>query len=403
MEHLLAPAPIRKSGCTDASQFAPVIDRRVIAFAQNTLPEMFDPNTGLFCNRLTLTEEDRLSRIGASPRYSLIALMGLARARQTHVIDGVPITTALKTAADDILTGGSVGELGLLLWAASEIPGSDAPAFRGSIYAGFTRSLDNAHKRTLTMELAWALTGLAAYGADHRIDRETRQLAQRFYERIMASRVDSTGLLLCKSRVDERGYSRIRHECAYFAEQAYGMYALARYGGAFQEEKAIQAATQLGHKLIAMQGELGQWPWYLDARSGRVLDRYPVYSVHQYGMAPLAFGALAEVTGSDYSSVLQRGQKWLFGPAETGLRGTYDAERGVFWRSIRRSPHPSLHNIKKAAARMSLGHLAGFPERWNRFELDREVRPYELGWALYVGGPTQRQPKYGNGSGVRHA
>jgi hypothetical protein len=56
--------------------------------------------------------------------------------------------------------------------------------------------------------------------------------------------------------------------------------------GLFFDLSAITAATNCVCKLIALQGPQGEWPWFFDAASGRVLDFYEVYSVHQYGMAP---------------------------------------------------------------------------------------------------------------------
>ena len=78
----------------------------------------------------------------------------------------------------------------------------------------------------------------------------------------------------------------LRRRFASFASQVYLAIACYHYGELSGDSSALTLASNCVRRLIALQGPQGEWPWFYDAISGRVLDFYEVYSVHQYGMAP---------------------------------------------------------------------------------------------------------------------
>src|SRR5262249_39582519 len=80
--------------------------------------------------------------------------------------------------------------------------------------------------------------------------------------------------------------SGLRRRFASFATQIYLSIACYQYGDFAGASSAIAMANNCVRKLIALQGPRGEWPWFFDAATGRVLDFYEIYSVHQYGMAP---------------------------------------------------------------------------------------------------------------------
>ena len=57
-------------------------------------------------------------------------------------------------------------------------------------------------------------------------------------------------------------------------------------------------------QVLRAQGPLGQWAWHYNIRTGAVVDRYPVYAVHQHGMGPMAVLAVADATGQSYDDAL---------------------------------------------------------------------------------------------------
>ena len=58
------------------------------------------------------------------------------------------------------------------------------------------------------------------------------------------------------------------------------------YGELMNDDRAIKIANVCTRKLIERQGPPSNGPGFSMPSSGRVLDFYEVYSVHQYGMAP---------------------------------------------------------------------------------------------------------------------
>ncbi len=82
-----------------------------------------------------------------------------------------------------------------------------------------------------------------------------------------------------------------------FADQIYPVQALARLHASADDPAALGAAEKVARLICRAQGRDGQWWWHYDARTGRVVERYPVYSVHQHAMAPMALLDLAEAGG----------------------------------------------------------------------------------------------------------
>jgi hypothetical protein len=118
-----------------------------------------------------------------------------------------------------------------------------------------------------------------------------------------------------------------------------------------------------------------------DAERARVVEPYPIYSVHQDGMAPIALLELYEATGEErYRAAAARGVEWIYEQNEL-QRSMLDTGRRIVYRSIRRrSPWDrALLYANTAAA------LAGLSQRANwrgSLELNRTDRPYHLGWVL---------------------
>ena len=138
--------------------------------------------------------------------------------------------------------------------------------------------------------------------------------------------------------------------------------------------------------VAAAQGPAGQWWWHYDARTGAVVEGYPVYSVHQHAMAPMALLDLAErgrrLAPHRDSARDAAGCK---APPETSERLIAEDVPAI-WRKVGRTDRRKLVR-GMAAARTAV--LAGKPCRpsagCSRPALSTiECRPYELGWLLYA-------------------
>ena len=159
---------------------------------------------------------------------------------------------------------------------------------------------------------------------------------------------------------------------------AFGLKVLDRAAAAFGDDAGLQSAISCAERLCELQGPLGQWWWHYDAVEGRVIGRYPVYSVHQDGMAPMALFELSRASGRDFSGAIFKGLSWIYGHNELSM-DLRDAGHSVIWRNI----HQPKAERYLEEIRM-FGSVEGrvFPAR--RLKVLFECHPYHLGWILFA-------------------
>jgi hypothetical protein len=170
----------------------------------------------------------------------------------------------------------------------------------------------------------------------------------------------------------------LRGRIGSFADQVYPVYALARFAQAYGSKEALTMASACAQGICRVQGPQGQWWWHYDSTTGKVAGKYPVYSVHQDGMAPMALVALSKVTGCNFAGPIDKGLQWITGSNELS-RDLRDLSLHVIWRCA----HPR-HKYKMYLDD-ALG-LVGVSVNRNCAELTvrEECRPYEFGWLLYA-------------------
>ena len=337
---------------------------------------MFDDASQLFCDRLVRTGSG-LKREGFSPRYTLMTLMGLHRGEEfglRHPFKSGEILNGLLKNTEWL---DNLGDLGLLLWACALL----APERYEEVYRALNVTAAVGDKRQeaygRTMEMAWLLAGLA-HGAlaGHKSIPGLAGLAEKCYG-IVRLNQGRNGVFGHQANRDGIR-AAFRGQLGSFADQVYPIYAFSKFASAFGHEGALERAAVCAETICSAQGPLGQWWWHYDARSGRVVGRYPVYSVHQDAMAPLALFALGEASGHDYSPAIFKGLEWIYGRNELSF-DLCDTSRNIVWRSI----YPSKIGgyIEEAVS------LAGFgpPKREpTGLRVLFEDRPYHFGWVLYA-------------------
>jgi hypothetical protein len=227
------------------------------------------------------------------------------------------------------------------------------------------------------MELAWFLAGLA-HGAlaGHRNIPGFSDLARKCFD-LLKENQGRNGIFGYQSR--QSGIvGALRSRLGNFADQVYPIYAISKFGRAFGDSEALKIAQACAAAICEAQGPLGQWWWHYNSQTGRVVGRYPVFSVHQDGMAPMALFALGECTQRDYSPWIFKGLQWIYGNNE--LRRTLcDTSSSIVWRSIYL---PTL----ETQIRLALGLLGIGPPRTPPpgLRVRFEDRPYHFGWVLYA-------------------
>ncbi|MDB5535987.1 MAG: hypothetical protein JWQ65_862 [Devosia sp.] len=314
---------------------------------------------------------------GDNLRYTINVAQGLAwttEAQQRSVLDGKTAVDLALACIERAAKSGEPGAIALAAWAAAETAG----VFAGELFALLETSLSH-DKSIQTVSCAWALT--AALAARHLgPTAEVQRLASRLL--LLHAQSDS-GLFRHFTPANAAGFARGHVGC--FADQVYPIQALARLGYMDGDRVALRAAEACAARIVALQGEAGQWWWHYDTRDGSVVEGYPVYSVHQHAMAPMALLDLHEAGGADHRAALAKGLGWLDRRPETD-EPMISAEDGVIWRKIGRNEPPKLvRSVAAVTTAVSAGwHLPGLDTVFPPVKVDRECRPYEFGWMLYA-------------------
>jgi hypothetical protein len=227
------------------------------------------------------------------------------------------------------------------------------------------------------MELAWFLSGLAhAAGACPALGTTLTDASVETYHRLIENQGDYG--LFGHMSVKKSLRGRLRGRIGSFADQVYPIYGFSKFAKAFDVEDPLGPALECATAICGAQGKFGQWWWLYDAQSGRVSSRYPVYSVHQHGMAPMCLFAVEEATGQSFRDQICRGLNWIYGENELGADMRDDASN-LIWRCIL----PENRQTKFWEMAMSVIRPPTQDKHPDSLEVLYEQRPYEYGWLLY--------------------
>ncbi len=346
------------------------------------LRDCLDPKSGLFERQIR--DGSWASTLGTEAITSTaICLIGLSRA-------DIPVKAVLEPAdimmrlADRILADRYHGGLGLAFWASSALRASAPLSLLADAGLG-PEELERVIPGLTTMEVAWMVSGLLH--VDHPRLRRACDAALRELE----DRLEGETLVFRHASAAAPLRHRLRGRIANFADQVYPLQALAFAAMAQGSAELRMLANRCATRLAAAQGPLGQWWWHHDSRTGRVIERYPVYSVHQHSMAPMAFRCLLAAGGQDHAAAVSRSRTWLQAN-ELGI-DMIDSASGIIWRSIERAEEGLAQGMRRA--RIALAR----PTRNDatpRLRLNREIRPYEWGWLLYATAIESTPPPAGH-------
>ena len=344
----------------------------LVELAIRGLEAMYDKEKGLFCHRLKQIPSGNIKE-GISHRYTIMTLLGLLRAESAGYRSSVDIYAAIDALYRDTEWVDNIGDLGLLLWLSSV-----SSRRLDTFYATFDleNALHNysAARKRLTMELAWFLTGLTYASRAEEKQRPYLEPLARQTCTLLQSNQGRHGLFGHVAKWNSLA-GAVRGHVGSFADQVYPICAMAQFGQVFGMEEALQNSLQCANAICRLQGTLGQWWWHYDSATGRVVERYPVYSVHQHAMAPMALFAAQDACNADFSEQIYKGLKWISGANEL-QQDLENPAAGVIWRCIRPKKWASYATRIRA--------LVGEEQDLGAPEILFECRPYELGWLLYA-------------------
>jgi hypothetical protein len=353
----------------------------LVESAKRALPEMYLPGTAQFVQTARRSSSG-LRGEGTNLRYAAIVALGAARldsAEQRALLAGSDATRLTEAVTGQARTSTDLGAVALAAWASAEVAGVADPALVGRLVAAARSS-----RPVATVDLAWTLTALLAVRTMRDVAADADKVAAR-----LRTAQGAQGTFPHAVPRDSLPWYRAHVGC--FADQVYPIQALARHHAATTDANSLRAAERCAQRIVRLQGDAGQWWWHYDVRTGDVVEGYPVYSVHQHAMAPMALRDLRAAGGVDYQLAVNRGLSWVFDPPEAAA-GLIDDDTGAIWRKVgRRERRKAVRSIRSVTTAMSPGLRLRLLDRvCPPGMIDYECRPYELGWLLYTWVGAQR-------------
>jgi hypothetical protein len=265
----------------------------LIDLAQRGLPRMQKDGAFVHTARSVNTSAGRRIQLeGDNLRYTTNVALGVACLgveTQRVILGGdTAADLAMSTVTWAEKEFNDPGAVALAAWAAAEAGNH----FAGSLFA---RLQDHLASDRPIANVACSWTLIAALAARHLGD--TRQLTQLARNKLIQAQGPGG---LFPHMFPARSNGRLRAHVGSFADQVYSTMGLARLSVAENDTEALAAANASAERICALQGPAGQWWWHYDARNGSVVEGYPVYSVHQHAMGPMALLDLREAGGVDH-------------------------------------------------------------------------------------------------------
>ena len=322
------------------------------------LPEL-QTASGLF--RGAEPERDLPNGDPSSVRASAVVLIGLARAEDLSVDHGFSLGSLRTGLLNSIgLTGVSIGELGLALWAEAVVDGGAT----GEVLIEIRRRLPLDTDRLPLEELAWLVSGMSE-AAEQGGDRELLgEMATA-----LVSRAGRSGLLADSHR-------RVGGSIGTIGAQLHAMVALHKADVSGGADDAGDSLATTAETVLGMQRSDGAWPGVIDSKRGEAAEVYPVFTVNQLALAPMAF----RHAGVEYGAAVDNGIEWARGGNRLGFDLVHPDEARIDHGIVPRRHASSLIRGVGAATRLIRGEPRDLAP--DDLILDPHVSAEDLGWLL---------------------
>ena len=356
----------------------------LVPVALNGLAQMHDARSGLFSHKAVLQPRGDVINRGTNPLYTGACVIGILSRAEGSAEPYASTATQALSALLERTQERDPAVLATALWGCVLAGRPDAPRLAERII-----EVTDLHRAT-SMELGLALAGLARWlrvGDEPRelIATAARGLAQELQRRFIpeAHVFGATGR---RSGLDPGVYLMTS-----FASQVYPVLGLCELALATDTGPPNQVARVCDF-LAEAQGDLGQWWWFYSTRSRKVIEGYPVYSVHQDAMAFMALLPAARLQVGDYVRPLTTGLRWVTGQNELG-ESLVDRGFGLIYRAIQRQGGDADGFAGWSRRQRVAAYLAALTARRRAaprdVELLTECRSYHLGWLLLAAAMAQ--------------
>jgi hypothetical protein len=352
---------------------------------------MWDPDTGLFSHK-THREGGRYLNRGLNVRYSVVALIGLLEQSRRSADSVVPVGRCVDAVHTATAQGAELGVLGNLLWLSALAEDERTVRLVRRVVEGLRPTSEPSG------DLGLAAVGLTAAARVFPDCRDAAHAgAQRCAEELLSRFAAGGDVFRGMSLRLRPRRSTLQHGIPSFAAQVYPLLGLAAWFRSTGATPAVEL-SRVADRLVEAQGPHGQWWWMYSPWKRRVVEGYPVYSVHQDGMAFLGLAPLGDIGLDPHWDALGLGLRWLMGQNEIGT-SLVDGDGGFVSRCVQRrgSDADGPYGLSRSAYRRVLIRSLrpppdhrGIRAEPTGLEILRECRSYHLGWLLYAHALAER-------------
>jgi len=346
------------------------------SFAAKALLALFDRTKMLFSQRITL-REGGFRREVASPRRTVVALLGLKCLSDSGQRQPFDLASIENAVFQDKSWIEGVGDLGVLIRFAAEYNPDRLASLADhfDLATALNSFPDGREARTAALSCFLAGISHAKLSSPDSLPDLT-DMAVDTYRLLQENQ--GPGGIFADAGLPGLLQQPFSNRFGTIADQMHAVYALTTFARAFGIEEPLADALNCANTIRALQGDKGQWWFLYDKRSSQIVNRYPVRSICQNGMAPMALLALAEATGQNFDDAICTGLSWVAGANELAV-DLRDWQHGVIWDSI--EPRSRITNFCDSA--LNLIHCSRKSPDEN-LRVRFEARPDHFGWLLYA-------------------
>lgn len=345
----------------------------IVQISLKGLEEMFLPETNEFA-MTKLKSNNSIVIENSNLRYTLINLIGLQKAQSHGFEVNVDIHNILKNKIVHLNSISSIGDLGLLLWAIGLISPENATPLLTKINLNEVLNEFKDSKSNYTMELSWFLTGLLfASTFNEKFKNSIDNLPAKVYQRIRKN-YGGHGIFQHEDKNNFEG--KLRANIGTLADQLYSIYALSLFSQQMNNEEALLIAKECSEKICEHQGKNGEWKWQYNSENGKVINNFPIHSVHQLALAPMALFSIQMTSGIDFSENILKSINWLCENPKL-QKQIVDSKNNVIWNKVAPVFNNKLNSIFNFLKFYSFGKYI-YPK------VEYVCSSYDFGWILYT-------------------
>lgn len=349
--------------------------------AAANLYQTWDADRALFPYSIRLRSDGSMMRDYDHPlsvRYTINSLLGLHR--YEVVTPGRGNAEAMEWTRSFLdrnrtrIT--SLADWGLLTVLQVEL--GDTRGAAASLESVQLLSTQRAHT---VQDVAWALWGACA-GARLEVPAAEAVAHQLADTLLVRYRDPVSGMPL-------HSPARWRRRVVSFGALVYYLRALWETSLSLHREDAEQAFERGLERAFDIQRQDGGWPWLMDTATGRAVDDYPLFAVHQDSMAMLFLLPSLDAGDACAASAISRSLAWTRGNNVLGAEMYASEPFFLAYRSIERTERlPRLRRFVRSSVRARLGSGSGSGSgneaQMRQLVLNDECRSYHPGWILFA-------------------